>query len=55
MTVMLGLHVDAGGLKAEPVVPTGLLPLRLTGIPAGGRRWDVQVADGISVTEHASG
>jgi glycogen debranching enzyme len=55
MTVMLGLHVDADGLAAEPVVPTGLLPLRLRGIPAGGRRWDVQVADGISVTEHASG
>ncbi len=52
MREMLGLHVDAGGgLAADALVPEAFLPLRSFGIPAAGRRWDVQVADQVSVTE----
>jgi glycogen debranching enzyme len=54
MTLMLGLRVDAdGSLGADPVVPASLQPLRLAGIRAGGRRWNVEVADQVSVTEQA--
>lgn len=53
MTLMLGLHVDGNGvLRADPVVPAELLPVRLSAVPAGGRRWDVEVGDQVAVTEH---
>jgi hypothetical protein len=53
MTQLLGLRVgDDGSLRAEPAVPDQLLPLRITAIPAAGRRWDVEIADRVSVREH---
>jgi glycogen debranching enzyme len=55
MTLMLGLRVDAdGALQADAAVPERFRPLRVAGIPAAGRRWDVEVGDRISVSEHAS-
>ena len=54
MTTMLGLSVDgAGRLQADAQVPAEFRPLRLTGIPAAGSRWDVEVADAVSVSERS--
>ena len=45
---VLGLRPDpvTRTLGVEPEVPAGLIDLSLTGVPAFGRLWDVEVADG---------
>jgi glycogen debranching enzyme len=56
MTLMLGLRVDENGaLNADAVVPRELRPLRVNGIPAAGKDWDIEVADRVSVTAHPHG
>jgi glycogen debranching enzyme len=52
---MLGLDVRGGTLTLDPVLPTEIASVRLRGLYAAGRRWDVDVAPGEepSVSERA--